>query len=236
MLRIAILIPTTTNNTKFKKLEDTHLFKYCLNSLLNTLPAEHKYTIYYAIDDDDKLYNKFQTKKKLINTKLYKKISSIKIITTKGIEKGNVVGMWNRLSENAYADGNDYFLQMGDDIVFHHYNWLNVCIEKLKNNNDIGMSSPIDINSKILTQSLVSRKHIEIFGYYFNPKIINWGCDDWINGVYHSEYLYSIHTHTLENIGDPDVPRYKPIDDKKLWKELIAEDKLKLNEYINKNV
>jgi len=94
------------------------------------------------------------------------------------------------------------------------------------------MASPIDIKCRILTQSLVSRKHIEIFGYYFNPKITNWGCDNWINGVYHTEYLYRINTHTLENIGDAMAPRYKPLLDEKLWRKLIAEDKLKLKEYI----
>jgi hypothetical protein len=232
MLRVAILIPTTTKGTKFKKLEDTHLYKYCLNSLIATLPQEHKYTIYYAIDDDDKLYNKLQTKKKLSNVKLYKNIHNIKIISTKGIDKGNVVGMWNRLSENAFADGNDYFIQMGDDIVFHHKNWLNVCLGQLIMMNNIGVSSPTDINNpRILTQSVVSRKHLEIFGYYFNPKITNWGCDDWISGVYDSQFIYRNQT-TLDNRGGK--PRYDVVNDRPLWDKLISQDKLKLKDYINK--
>ena len=76
-MKIAILIPTTTKNTKFKKLEDTHLYRFCLPSLTATLSVEHKYTIYYAIDDDDKIYNKCKIKSKLINDKLYKNIDKI---------------------------------------------------------------------------------------------------------------------------------------------------------------
>ena len=95
-MNIAILIPTTTNNTKFKKLEDTHLFRVCVPSLMNTLSQEHKYTLYLAIDDDDKLYHKIQTKKKILNKQTYHILNknikiNIKIISTKGINKGKYV-------------------------------------------------------------------------------------------------------------------------------------------------
>ena len=82
--------------------------------------------------------------------------------------------IWNRLFKIAYEEGNDYFYQCGDDIYFNSkYNkrqlkWLDICIDKLKKNNNIGVTSPICWpNNKILTQTLVSRKHMEIFGFYF---------------------------------------------------------------------
>tara|TARA_R110002049_G_scaffold298488_1_gene488242 strand:+ start:20 stop:727 length:708 start_codon:yes stop_codon:yes gene_type:complete len=234
MLNIAILIPTTTKNTKFKNLDDTYLYKYCIPSLLNSLPNEHTYTIYYAIDNDDKIYHKLKTKQKLLNTKLLKNINKVKIISTKGIEKGNVVAMWNKLFEKAYDDENDFFIQMGDDIVFHHKDWLNMCIAQILNNINIGVSAPTDINNpRILTQSVVSRTHMDIFGYYFNPKITNWGCDDWISGVYDSQFLYRNNT-TLENRGGK--PRYDIINNRELWNELIVEDKKKLRDYINNKI
>lgn len=232
-MKIGILIPTTTNNTKFKKLEDTHLYKYCLPSLINSLSNEHTYTIYYAIDDNDKLYHKLKTNKKLTNTKLISPINKVKIISTKSITKGDVVSMWNMLFKKAYEDNNEYFIQCGDDILFHHKNWLDVCIDQLKSNMDIGVSSPTDTNNpRILTQSVVSRKHMDIFGYYYNPQIKNWGCDDWITGVYDTKFVYRNPT-TLCNRGGK--PRYTPENNRELWDKLIAEDMIKLMDYVNQH-
>ncbi len=232
-MKIGILIPTTTKNTKFKRLEDTHLFKFCLPSLCNTLSNDHQYTIYYGIDDDDKIYNKLQTKKKLINSKLYDKIHKIKIynMTSEAGEKGNVVKIWNELFEKAYDDNNDYFIQMGDDILFHNKNWINPCLEILQSKMNIGVCAPLDINNpRILTQSIVSRKHMEIFGYYFNPKIKNWGCDDWITGVY-SKLFAEQTQQKIQNKGGN--PRYNPDNNRELWDKLIKKDKFKLKDYIN---
>ena len=230
-MKIAILIPTTTKNTKFKKLEDTHLYRLCLPSLTATLSVEHKYTIYYAIDDDDKIYNKCKTKSKLSNDKLYKNIDKIKIISTNGIDKGDVVSMWNRLFRIAHDEGHDYFFQCGDDIEFYNNDWVNACIKTLSSQLNIGVVAPLDINNTcILTQSFVSRKHMDIFNNYFNPSITNWGCDDWITGVYAPQFTSQLPNHTLCNKGGQ--PRYNPDDDRELWDQLIKQDKLKLKDYI----
>ena len=75
-------------------------------------------------------------------------------------------------------------------------------------NNDIGVSGPVNNNPRILTQSMVSRKHMEIFGYYFPEEIINWFCDDWINEVYKSiNKLFFIKEHYCHNAGGQ--PRYQ---------------------------
>lgn len=206
---------------------------------MNSLPEDLQYSIYYAIDDDDKIYNKIQNKKKLLNTQYYKQFTnkSFKInmkpfiLSTKNIPKGNVVAMWNMLFKKAYDDGNDYFFQSGDDIVFYQKNWLNPCLKQIIANNNIGTSAPNDINNmRILTQSVVSRKHMEIFGYYFNPQITNWGCDDWINGIYNQQFLKRNNT-TLMNKGGK--PRYNVVNDRKLWDDLINQDKKKLVKYLN---
>ena len=232
-MKVAILIPTTTNNTKFKKLEDTHLFKFCLPSLCNTLPTDNKFkfTIYYGVDKCDKIYHKVKTKQKLTNTKIYQNISNIKFITF-DVEKGDVVAIWNGLFSRAYDDNNDYFIQMGDDILFHNKNWLEPCIHLLQSKMNIGVVAPTDINNpRILTQSIVSRKHMEIFGYYFNPNIKNWGCDDWITGVYSKQFI-SQTQQKIQNKGGK--PRYIPLNDPQLWNNLINNDKIKLKDYINK--
>ena len=111
--------------------------------------------------------------------------ATIKFISDGHISKGYLTQMWNYLFRLAYNDGNDYFYQCGDDIIFQNIDWLSECIKQLKKQKDIGVCGPINPpNYKILTQTLVSRKHWEIFGCYFPPQIKNWWCDDWINYVY----------------------------------------------------
>ena len=104
--------------------------------------------------------------------------------------------MWNYLFQLAYNDNVSdntgekykYFYQCGDDLVFDQP-FLSKCIHLLKkdNDNELGVAGVMCIdNLSILTQTLVSRTHMEIFGYYFPEKIVNWYCDDWINNVYKS--------------------------------------------------
>jgi len=102
------------------------------------------------------------------------------------IARGHLTVMWNVLFEQAYRDGCDYFYQLGDDIAFWKKPFLGTYIETLKKNWNIGVTGyrTRNGNTKIITQSFVSRKHMDIFGYYFPPEIVNWYCDDWITQVY----------------------------------------------------
>jgi hypothetical protein len=120
--------------------------------------------------------------------------------------------MWNILFEKAYKEGYEYFYQCGDDIIFKTKGWINDSIKMLESKNNIGLTGPINNNNRILTQSFVSRKHMEIFGWYFPIEIKNWCCDDWYNMVYHPKYLYPLNQHYAENGGG--APRYDINNDK----------------------
>ena len=101
--------------------------------------------------------------------------------------------------------------------------WVSECIKQLQSQNDLGVVGPLDWQRELfrkqmyprpckflLTQTFVSRKHMEIFGFYYPPEIINWYCDDWITRVYQEKnLLISIDTHRVINKGGP--PRYIPI-------------------------
>jgi hypothetical protein len=131
-----------------------------------------------------------------------------------GINKGHLTAMWNRLFNKAYEDEYDYFFQCGDDILFETSGWVNACIATLQKSDNIGMTGPLNNNSRILTQSFVSRRHMELFGHYFPEEIINWCCDDWINLVYQNiNHLYPLTTHSCLNIGGE--PRYDINNDTK---------------------
>ena len=76
----------------------------------------------------------------------------------------------------------------------------------LQQHNNIGLTGPINNNSRILTQAFVSRRHMEIFGWFFPEEIINWCCDDWYNWVYQPDYFYPLRQHFCSNQGGE--PRY----------------------------
>ena len=121
--------------------------------------------------------------------------------------------MWNILFQKAFDDGNDYFFQCGDDINFKTNNWVTSCIEVMAKHNDVGITGPINNNFRILTQCMVSRRHMEIFGFFFPEEIKNWCCDDWYNLVYQPDYFFPLRNHYCSNEGGN--PRYVVNNDDK---------------------
>ena len=122
------------------------------------------------------------------------------------VKKGHLTKMWNILFKRAYDDNCDYFFQCGDDMNFTTNGWVNDCILILKKHQGFGLAGPINNNPRILTQAFVSRRHMEIFGWFFPEEILNWCCDDWYNMVYSPELLFPLKNHFCNNQGG--TPRY----------------------------
>ena len=215
MSKIGVLIPSTTKGLNCRDYRDTHFYKIFFKSFYNTISKKHKYIIYLVVDDDDEIYQKKENREKLLHMCSLVSCIELKFISSAGIEKGWVTKMWNRAFKQAYNDGCDYFYQCGDDIEFLDINWDDISIEALKKRNNVGVTGPYDYgrelskNKKFLmTQSFVSRKHMEFFGFYFPPEIKNWYCDDWITYVYHQKNLcFPIRKRIINKGGDP---RYTP--------------------------
>ena len=205
-MKVAFLVPSTTRKRPWRKMEDTYLYKIFGQSFIRTVSEDIEYTIYINIDANDPIYTKTIEKNKFIA--LIGEKATIKFISDGHISKGYLTQMWNYLFRLAYKDGNDYFYQCGDDIMFQNIDWLSECIEQFKKQNDVGICGPISPpNYRILTQTLVSRKHWEIFGFYFPPQIKNWWCDDWINCVYLPHNATKMKHLIAENKGGE--PRYE---------------------------
>jgi len=223
--KIGILIPSTTKGIDCESYKDTFLYKLFLKSFIKSYDKKYGekdliYTIYVIVDDDDKIYSNEFEKKKIISFVNLVKNVSIQFISSDGINKGWVTKMWNRAFKKAYDDGCDYFYQCGDDIEFLDKEWVIECIKAMERHKNIGITGPIDWGREqhkmanngqgkfILTQTFVSRKHMEIFGFYFPEEIKNWFCDDWITYVYISKNKYwPIQKRILNKGGDP---RYEP--------------------------
>ena len=63
-MKIAFLIPSTTKNRPWKKIEETYLYTVFGESFLNTLSDDIDYSIYINIDIDDPIYSKKEEKEK----------------------------------------------------------------------------------------------------------------------------------------------------------------------------
>jgi hypothetical protein len=206
-MKIGILIPSTSKNRDWKTMEESYLYKHTLKSFLLTYDKEHTYVFYIGIDRNDKVYDNEDNKNKLNRFCSIMKNTSIEFHYMDNVAKGHLTVMWNQLFKTAYSDGCEYFFQCGDDIEFKTNGWINECIRTLQHSNGIGMTGPINNNTRILTQSFVSRKHMDLFGYYFPPEIVNWFCDDWINDVYRGiQHFYPLNNHVCLNVGGE--PRY----------------------------
>jgi hypothetical protein len=192
-----------------------------LKTFLITYNQEHKYTFYIGFDRGDRIFDQSGQQLHIQRFVSIMKNTSIKFIPMENITKGHLTKMWNALFKRAYDDGCEYFYQCGDDIEFKTPGWVNASISKLAESNDIGMTGPINNNSRLLTQSFVSRRHMDLFGYYFPEEILNWFCDDWINEIYKKiGHFYPLLNHFSINMGGN--PRYVINNDEKFKNNFSA--------------
>ena len=195
-MKIAILIPSTSKNRVWRTYQESYLFKNTIKTFLVTYNKEHNYKFFIGIDKDDPVYDNKEIQSQIIRFIKVMKNIELEFIYMENIPKGHLIKMWNTLYDKALEENYDYFFQCGDDIEFHTKDWINDCIQVLEKTNGIGLVGPINNNPRILTQSFVSRKHNDLFGYFFPPDIINWFCDDWINEVYKKiGHFYPLNNH-----------------------------------------
>ena len=233
---ICVIIPVTSRNRDWKNFNETYLFNYFCKTFFEYYNPDIKHLILLGIDDDDKLFNNINIKNDIKKYIQDKQNVEIDFISTNGIKKGHTSEYWNRLIKEGINRDYEYFLQCGDDIEFYS-SWENDFIKKLQSNNNIGVIGFADIlrlknnkNDKLVTQSFVHKTHYYIFNYFFPSEIDNWGTDDWLTGVYKlSDNLFYDLNHKIKNSGGK--PRYTPLDNRKLWNELIQKDYKKIINY-----
>jgi len=205
--KVALLIPSTTSERDWADYSSTDLYNINMKSFLLTYCQEHSYIYYIGIDDNDRVYSdpkQQEAFKRFIN--IMKNVD-IQFVSMKNIKKGHLTAMWNRLFKKAYQEGCDYFYQCGDDIQFLNKGWVSQSIKLLRLYNGYGVTGPLDkMQKRIHTQSFVSRKHYELFNFYYPPEIINWFCDDWITKVYYEDLLFPLLDYWCMNMGG--APRY----------------------------
>ena len=238
--KIAILLPVTSRNTSYKGYEDIELFKIFLPPFLKSLTPEDKYkfsyNFYLGYDAGDSFYDNEsilnQIGEKFQNEVRDKNIMLKEPVKCQGTEHSPAY-VWNILFKRAYEDGCDYFYQLGDDIELITKDWGSVFVEALAESKGVGVTGPLeDHNRRILTQTFVSRIHMDIFGYYFTPIVRNWSCDDWLHNVYMPSYNFWRKDILVRNssVGSTKYD-IESISSKKLKKE-IKQGRQKINNWM----
>jgi hypothetical protein len=204
---IGVMIPCTSKGRdSWTSIRDTYLYNLTVKTLLLTQNDCYDYTFYVGYDTGDRIFSNPAAHAEISRLSAVFKNIRFQFIEMAGVAKGHVTVMWNILFRRAYDAGCDYFYQCGDDIVFHTKGWTRDCIATLDAHHGYGLVGPINNNTRILTQAFVSRRHMEVFGFFFPEEIINWCCDDWYNEVYHPTHLFPLRTHYCTNNGG--APRY----------------------------
>lgn len=226
--KIAFCIPSTTNLRNWNDISETYLYTILLPSIIQ-LSEEYNIKLFIGYDHDDKLYS---------NVILPNKYQNIEIDWTPFTDcKGNPCKIWTDLCKKCIDQGYDYYMVCGDDIRFDpNKDWLNIFIEQLKKNNNIGYSAGYSNNDLIPTQFLFHKNHYEIFGWIFPPQIKNWQCDNFIYNIYNNEHInYGnwLKEYKHYNIGGE--PRYTPDNCIKLRIRLVNKYKPNIKKFMNKN-
>lgn len=238
--KIALLVPTTTKKTD-KIIDNMKLLTTFLPSLTTSIDKMRRdqYVLYLGYDINDEVYDNKENMS--IITEKIKQIIAGYPITVKCYRMDNskksVVHLWNKLYEIAYKDGCEYFYQLGDDILFESTPWAKLFINKLHDEfEDIGVVGPqdrIEVHRRLMTQSFVSRKHYEIFGYYYPEVFKNWFSDNWITDVYGLEKSYIFPNIGIKNClaGGDNKQRYEiDFSARDILKEEVAKGQMKLLE------
>jgi len=188
---IAVLLTLCSRNCTIDSIDNIPFLKILYPSLVRNLPKNIRLTFFVGYDDDDVFYDMHAGILRERGFNVYK-LYHCQHAPAKA---------WNKIFNIAYYDSKtfDYFLQIGDDVEMEH-DWVTTFIDKLKENEDLGIVGPCEpVNyyqrmnsggSWIIENAFVSRTHFHIFKTFFHPTIKNWFCDNWITDVYRPRYAH----------------------------------------------
>jgi hypothetical protein len=227
-MKVAFLIPSTTNGRDWTRAEETYLWNILCDSLDRFCP-QHEIKLFVGYDADDKIYSvaeerlKFQAVFTKFRIEWFPQDESL---------KGKVSTIWNNLGYEAHKQNYDYMKVLGDDIKMpNDTGWLGCYINKLKKNQNIGWSAGWSNNDAIPTQFLIHQTHLNIFGFIYPNEIPNWGVDNWLNDIYPDKYRNWIRSFPLLNVGGQ--PRYDIQFSEKFVSAIVRRYKPKFNKYLS---
>ena len=196
-------MPVSSNKKDWSCFKDTDLYRFLFKSFALTRNKEYVYTFFIGINEDDILFMNDEVQSEITQFISTMKNTEIFFYKFGNKYKENPCYIWNELYKIALSSvNNKYFIQISSDIEILDGNWMYNSIKKLKKKNDLGVigfndfrRKEIDINNILFTQTIVSRKHFDIFGFYFPPELESWYNNNWISDIYN---LYKLN-QTIHN-------------------------------------
>ena len=188
--RIAVLVPVCSRNQSYTDISSTPFVgRFYPAFKATTAGSAHKFMFFIGYDDDDAFYTAHAAALGAAITDH----SSI-FIPLQGCQHAPATA-WNKLAAAAREFGDfDYFFQVGDDVILERAGWADYFIERLAATAGLGVIGPCNwINHRqrmdagrphVIENAFVSRRHLDLFGHFFEPTIRNWYCDDWITRIY----------------------------------------------------
>lgn len=191
-IHVALGFPSTSRGTNNPTIMNTPFMTTFLPSFLASInkgETKYYYKLYLGFDTLDAFFDNEATIK-AYKEEVAKHIAGFPVsfdMIRITYSRGWVVYLWNALFHHAIAHGADYFYQLNDDISFTTPGWTEPFVNALKQSRipDVGVVSPTDRNNpNIFTQSMVSKKHYDIFGTFYPNIYDNWYSDDWMTHAY----------------------------------------------------
>ena len=229
MKKVAFCVPSTTNKREWSFVQDTYLWEILFTELQEKTPTDCEITVFVGYDADDKIYS--QMEQRMSCNAVFDNFK-IEWVEFKDNIKGDVSYIWNELAEVALLKGFEYMKIIGDDVTLpSDKSWLSAFINKLKKNDNIGFVAGYSNNDQIPTQFLVHKTHLDIFECIYPKEIPNWGCDNWMYGIYPDKYSNWLKNYHLLNVGGS--PRYDIVWNERYVTAIIKRYKPKFNRFIS---
>lgn len=232
MKHIAILVPVCSRKQNYTTLSSTPFMKILYPSFLKYKDDGYKFSFYIGYDSTDDFYcQHIQDLPELINENL----QIIKLVDC----EHKPAKAWNILFKHAIIDECDYYYQIGDDVQIE-CPWTNIFVNLLQENNNVGVVGGCHLMNyrgrvasgapPVIENAFVHKKHYHIFETFFDERIDNWYCDDWITEVYKPNNSLHINDIFVKNLV---MDRYQIRNINNEIKRYVREGKEKILRWSN---
>ena len=175
--KVVFIIPSTSRNMNYENVASCTLMNILYESLKKLDIS--KYTFIIGIDDDDEFYNKNidELKATLPNNFHFHFLNNY---------DKSYVCIVNQLADIAIKQYDAEYLHIfADDLNVYELDYINTFIDWFKKHENLGLGWGIDEgNDRICTHHFLSKKHVNMLGYFYPSSIKNWYCDDWVTLLY----------------------------------------------------
>ncbi|KAI3629858.1 hypothetical protein MIR68_011293 [Amoeboaphelidium protococcarum] len=194
--------------------------------------SQFKFIVYILFDNGDCIFG--------LNAPMYENVTSAidQMINDSGLQDSVIVRylpmprsngwltlIWNMGFLVSMQEGAEYYYQVNDDLKIKTAGWASYFTTQLDLNDGLGVAGPSDAKWKcsLLTQAMVSRRHFDIFGFFFPLEIKDWYSDFWITRLYEPKHKYCSQDVIANNLQNQGV-RYSRCNGVN-WFNLVQRDK-----------